>query len=184
MSALLVPAPTQQGEERLMRAPAMQGCLTAMSGSTCSAAAAVTQLRYRPCCCRPGGLHSLRGRAGRGEGASAGARHCKGGASLGMRCLPVPSCQVASLRSDMIHWSVSQHVTIGLLVSASTGSRTGSVQPHRCWVGCGQAGPIALRCAKAAINQGLGVDLQTGLALERSYYAQVQRTLLHLCTSG
>lgn len=37
-----------------------------------------------------------------------------------------------------------------------------------------QGGPIALRMAKAAINHGMGVDLQTGLALEQSYYAQAQ----------
>ena len=36
-----------------------------------------------------------------------------------------------------------------------------------------QGGPIALRMAKAAINHGMGVDLQTGYALEQSYYAQV-----------
>lgn len=36
-----------------------------------------------------------------------------------------------------------------------------------------QGGPIALRMAKAAINHGMGVDLQTGFALEQSYYAQV-----------
>ena len=48
-----------------------------------------------------------------------------------------------------------------------------------------QAGPIALRMAKAAINQGMGVDLQTGLALEQSYYAQVpaRATHPHVCTS-
>ena len=49
----------------------------------------------------------------------------------------------------------------------------GRAVSQACTVGVGQAGPIALRCAKAAINQGMGVDLQTGLALERSYYAQV-----------
>lgn len=42
-----------------------------------------------------------------------------------------------------------------------------------------QAGPIALRMAKAAINQGMGVDLQTGLALEQSYYAQVPARATH-----
>lgn len=36
-----------------------------------------------------------------------------------------------------------------------------------------QGGPIALRMAKAAINHGLGVDTNTGLQLEESYYAQV-----------
>ena len=36
-----------------------------------------------------------------------------------------------------------------------------------------QGGPIALRMAKAAINHGLGVDSNTGLQLEESYYAQV-----------
>ena len=43
-----------------------------------------------------------------------------------------------------------------------------------------QGGPIALRMAKAAINHGMGVDLQTGFALEQSYYAQVLDTLLRL----
>ena len=36
-----------------------------------------------------------------------------------------------------------------------------------------QAGPIALRMAKAAINGGLETDLQTGLAMEAACYAQV-----------
>ncbi len=36
-----------------------------------------------------------------------------------------------------------------------------------------QAGPIALRLAKQAINHGLEVDLGTGLRLEEAYYAQV-----------
>ncbi|CAL8464530.1 g4065 [Coccomyxa elongata] len=36
-----------------------------------------------------------------------------------------------------------------------------------------QGGPIALRMAKSAINRGIEVDLQTGYALENSYYAQV-----------
>eukprot|EP00891_Asterochloris_glomerata_P007053 jgi/Astpho2/7053/fgenesh1_pm.00107_%23_29_t len=39
-----------------------------------------------------------------------------------------------------------------------------------------QGGPIALRMAKAAINHGLGVDTNTGLQLEESYYAQVLTT--------
>ena len=41
-----------------------------------------------------------------------------------------------------------------------------------------QGGPIALRMAKAAINHGMGVDLQTGFALEQSYYAQVPSSSL------
>ena len=41
-----------------------------------------------------------------------------------------------------------------------------------------QAGPIALRMAKAAINGGLETDLQTGLAMEAACYAQV----LNACT--
>ncbi|GAB4816462.1 hypothetical protein N2152v2_003508 [Parachlorella kessleri] len=36
-----------------------------------------------------------------------------------------------------------------------------------------QAGPIALRLAKQAINHGMEVDLATGLRLEEAYYAQV-----------
>ncbi|CAL5220656.1 g2701 [Coccomyxa viridis] len=36
-----------------------------------------------------------------------------------------------------------------------------------------QGAPIALRMAKAAINQGMDVDLQTAYALEHSYYSQV-----------
>ena len=36
-----------------------------------------------------------------------------------------------------------------------------------------QGAPIALRMAKAAINKGMDVDLQTAYALEHSYYAQV-----------
>ena len=38
---------------------------------------------------------------------------------------------------------------------------------------CMQGAPIALRMAKAAINKGMDVDLQTAYALEHSYYAQV-----------
>ena len=38
---------------------------------------------------------------------------------------------------------------------------------------CVQGAPIALRMAKAAINKGMDVDLQTAYALEHSYYAQV-----------
>jgi methylglutaconyl-CoA hydratase len=34
-------------------------------------------------------------------------------------------------------------------------------------------GPIALRMAKRAVNQGLGLDLASGLALEQACYAQV-----------
>lgn len=34
-------------------------------------------------------------------------------------------------------------------------------------------GPIALRMAKLAINKGMQVDLQSGMALEESYYSQV-----------
>ena len=47
-----------------------------------------------------------------------------------------------------------------------------------------QGGPIALRMAKAAINHGLGVDTNTGLQLEESYYAQVNsccRDAISLC---
>ena len=36
-----------------------------------------------------------------------------------------------------------------------------------------QGAPIALRMAKAAINRGMDVDLQTAYALEHSYYSQV-----------
>ncbi|XP_060751897.1 methylglutaconyl-CoA hydratase, mitochondrial [Tachysurus vachellii] len=36
-----------------------------------------------------------------------------------------------------------------------------------------QQGPIAVRMAKLAINQGIEVDLQTGLAIEEACYAQV-----------
>lgn len=36
-----------------------------------------------------------------------------------------------------------------------------------------QAGPIALRLAKKAINCGLEVDVNTGLRLEEALYAQV-----------
>ncbi|KAK9838117.1 hypothetical protein WJX81_002334 [Elliptochloris bilobata] len=39
-----------------------------------------------------------------------------------------------------------------------------------------QAGPIALRMAKAAINGGMETDLQTGLAMESACYAQVLPT--------
>ena len=38
---------------------------------------------------------------------------------------------------------------------------------------CQQGAPIALRMAKAAINRGMDVDLQTAYALEHSYYSQV-----------
>ena len=39
---------------------------------------------------------------------------------------------------------------------------------------CGnQAGPIALRMAKAAINGGMDVDLHTGLRMEEAHYSQV-----------
>ncbi len=41
------------------------------------------------------------------------------------------------------------------------------------WCAASQAGPLALRMAKEAINQGMEVDLQTGLKLEESLYAQV-----------
>jgi len=34
-------------------------------------------------------------------------------------------------------------------------------------------GPIALRMAKRAVNQGLELDLASGLALEQACYAQV-----------
>jgi methylglutaconyl-CoA hydratase len=37
-------------------------------------------------------------------------------------------------------------------------------------------GPVALRMAKVAVNQGLGLDLAAGLALERTCYAQVLPT--------
>lgn len=37
-------------------------------------------------------------------------------------------------------------------------------------------GPVALRLAKVAVNQGLGLDLAAGLALERACYAQVLPT--------
>ncbi len=40
-----------------------------------------------------------------------------------------------------------------------------------------QAGPIALRMAKAAINGGLETDLQTGLAMEAACYAQVSQDI-------
>ncbi|KAJ3174891.1 hypothetical protein HK101_010809 [Irineochytrium annulatum] len=35
------------------------------------------------------------------------------------------------------------------------------------------AGPIAIKMAKAAINQGMQVDISSGLAFEQAYYAQV-----------
>ena len=41
------------------------------------------------------------------------------------------------------------------------------------YMACVQGAPIALRMAKAAINKGMDVDLQTAYALEHSYYAQV-----------
>ena len=41
------------------------------------------------------------------------------------------------------------------------------------YMSCVQGAPIALRMAKAAINKGMDVDLQTAYALEHSYYAQV-----------
>jgi methylglutaconyl-CoA hydratase len=37
-------------------------------------------------------------------------------------------------------------------------------------------GPVALRMAKVAVNQGLGLDLAAGLAIERACYAQVLPT--------
>lgn len=40
-----------------------------------------------------------------------------------------------------------------------------------------QGAPIALRMAKAAINRGMDVDLQTGYALEHSFYAQASHLL-------
>lgn len=43
-----------------------------------------------------------------------------------------------------------------------------------------QAGPIALRMAKTAINGGLETDLQTGLAMEAACYAQVRQDTLTL----
>lgn len=36
-----------------------------------------------------------------------------------------------------------------------------------------QGAPLALRLAKEAVNQGVEADLQTGLKLEESLYAQV-----------
>ena len=50
-----------------------------------------------------------------------------------------------------------------------------------------QGGPIALRMAKAAINNGLAVDTNTGLQLEESYYAQVNSccrdAIIPLCSN-
>ena len=57
--------------------------------------------------------------------------------------------------------------------------RIHSASARRCgllWSGAWQGGPFALRMAKAAINQGMDVDLGTGLRLEESYYAQVRLT--------
>lgn len=38
---------------------------------------------------------------------------------------------------------------------------------------CLQCAPLSLRCAKAAISQGIEVDLGTGLKLEEALYAQL-----------
>ncbi len=59
------------------------------------------------------------------------------------------------------------------VIKGKLGSVTGSGQPAP--AAAAQAGPIALRMAKAAINGGLETDLQTGLAMEAACYAQVRR---------
>ena len=54
---------------------------------------------------------------------------------------------------------------------------TDAPSPDPCPRRAPQAGPIALRMAKAAINGGLETDLQTGLAMEAACYAQVRQDL-------